>query len=489
MNASTPRSRGRPKKYHTEEERREASRISAKKSAQKKREEQRAAADASQTRTASSLQRSSVNITSNHFRSEWEGNPKFPSDLEGFAYVQNKIATDPARFDVQAPLSSEYSGRTPTQFEVSMNFVGTSLPYSPHGLPHANTGPSHDLNPDAFGYPPWNPVKVNSMAIPSEYSEIARQNSQMGHSRSPQLLNLLRNKGRSSAGHETTAKARNAQEGPATKLAQTSRLIEGGHATLNGGPPRPDTETKAAKHLARVVNADPPRPGAVLKQALYLDHLLADAVEAKELAEKEAAARRMDETTRQERLRRAAQQEKSTLKRAHDQAQALAEQPQDDFDRHIRFVFEWLQADSYGRQHTFPTDGQAIYTTKIRPRIHQIQRSSLSQSATFAIQGSRVGDEILRYYDADARLNNVDELTSAMLAIFENVVTTEKEWLKMQQGAAAVLMQEMYEVWPMVCAAGPAQVQRNLGGVLWTCFRYKAVPRFHYLASSASLNS
>ncbi|KAL5386286.1 hypothetical protein PMIN03_003502 [Paraphaeosphaeria minitans] len=98
-------------------------------------------------------------------------------------------------------------------------------------------------------------------------------------------------------------------------------------------------------------------------------------------------------------------------------------------------------------------------------------------------RGSRTGGEILRCYDAEARLKDVDELTSAMLAIFEKVDDAEKEWLKTQQGAAAVLRQEMYEVWPMVCAAGPVQVQYNLGRVLWTCFRYRAVPSFRYLAS------
>jgi hypothetical protein len=216
---------------------------------------------------------------------------------------------------------------------------------------------------------------------------------------------------------------------------------------------------------------------------------------AEEYARQLTSARKAKENAQQDRLRRAAQEERRVAKTL-GQAQVLAIQSQDSFDRHIRYISDCLQANSFGRHHTFPTDGQAVYTKKIRPRIHQIQRSALSNNATFAIQyvglmalthvlrllyvhrGGRIGGETLRYYEADARLNRVDELTNAMLAIFEKVDDNEKQWLRTHQGAAGVLMREMLEVWPMICAAGPMQVQQNLSVVLWVTFRHKPVPSF-----------
>lgn len=143
----------------------------------------------------------------------------------------------------------------------------------------------------------------------------------------------------------------------------------------------------------------------------------------------------------------------------------------------------------------FPTDGQAFYVTEIKRRTNEIQLESTERDTTFAIQyvglvalthilrliyvhrGSRIGGEVLRCFEGDL-------FTRAMIVIFENVVgDDEVQWLRTRQGAAGVLLQEMQEVWHMVCTAGPVQLQQNLSGVLWYIFRYRAVPGSPSLAS------
>ncbi|KAL1612335.1 hypothetical protein SLS60_000561 [Paraconiothyrium brasiliense] len=230
---------------------------------------------------------------------------------------------------------------------------------------------------------------------------------------------------------------------------------------------------------------------------------------AREYVVKQAEARKPEERARQvkahedtknakrERLLNAAHGE-VRHSRALEQVQNLSKRPQDDFDRHVCYISDWLQAASYGQQHTFPTDGQAIHIKKIKPRIQQIERSAMSNSASFAIQFvalmalthiirliyvhrvRKIGAEVLRYYEADAKLDDTDQLTSAMLEIIEERVHhVDKAWLKTHQGAAGVLMREILEVWSMVCSYGPVQVQQNLGGILWRGFGYRPVPSFH----------
>jgi hypothetical protein len=208
------------------------------------------------------------------------------------------------------------------------------------------------------------------------------------------------------------------------------------------------------------------------------------------------SARKAEENAQKERLQRAAQEEEQAAQRALEQAQALAEQSQDSFDRHICYISDCLQANSFGRHHIFRTDGLAVYVKVIKPSIYQIQKIASSETATFAIQyvglmalthvirliyvhrGGKIGGEILWYYKANARLHNIDELTGAMLVIVGKVDDNERQWLKTHQGAAGVLMQEMLEVWPMICAVGPIQVQQNLANVLWVIFRHEPVPSF-----------
>ncbi|KAF2441754.1 hypothetical protein P171DRAFT_488196 [Karstenula rhodostoma CBS 690.94] len=467
MEANVPRKRGRPKKYHTEEQRKEASRIAVRKSLQKKREQERTAADAPQVGTHSNPQHISPSVTSKHFQ---------PA-RSGIGGLQNKLAIDFARFTPQPPLRPKH-GSIPSQFIEPANFLGPSPACNAHGLAHA---PSPVLQPDASGS--WrmgqdlrevvHPHNTGLMSTPGKYYRAVTPYDTV-----PQKLPTLASKVPPSKPRSdalgATAKATNAQESHENNVAGSDRHIGGSKGRSDRKTPQLDSEARAEER----------------------DQITSDAIRAREHVEEEAAARRREEKACQERLRRAALPELRALKRTLDKSQAIAEQPQDDFDRHIRFISEWLQAESYDKPHTFPTDGQAIYAKKIKPRIHQIQRSALSQNATFAIQyvglmalthvlrliyvhrGSRVGGEIWRFYDADARLNYVDELTAAMLAIYDKIDDNNKEWLKTQQGAADVLLQEMLEVWPMISAAGPIQVQHNLGCVLWTTFRHKAVPGF-----------
>lgn len=390
-------------------------------------------------------------------------------------------AIGPVRLKFKPPLTLENSRRTASPYKVPLRFVGPSLANNPDELSHARTALSSALHPYASGYPPRHPVDAKSMAFQEENSrgvtnyDNMRQNPPKEEDfRVPQVTELLRTNGRRSNGLEAPATTMNAQESHGKNITYSERLDGASKARANGEPLQSDIKANAVDR----------------------NQTISDAINARGRAEEEAATRRIEENARQGRLRRDAQQGTHVLKPPPDRAQALAEQPQDGFERHVCFISEWLQSDSYGSHHTFPTDGQAIYTREIKPRIHRIRWGALSQNATFAVQyvglmalthvlrliyvhrGSRIGGEILRCYDADARLKKVDDITSAILEIFESIDDNEKEWLKARRGAASVLMQEMLEVWPMVCAAGPIQLQQNLSGVLWTSFRHKIVPGF-----------
>ncbi|KAJ4357750.1 uncharacterized protein N0V89_002326 [Didymosphaeria variabile] len=484
MDVHVPRKRGRPKKYFTVEERREATRASAKKSFQKKKEQERLAANGSKdsshsTPTASNKSHSMIRppreepragVPSTLHSSLEKGDSSYPSD--------NLRTVDGILSSCEVEILAAELKRNPKRHQdlrqdTFNNRKGEKEAHAERRT-HGDSD-EHSHQPETRSLDTVRELEILAKKIkrkPERYRRILEENLQRDPGQYRDVLDDIR-----------ARQALREAEAPERARALMEQWEEGQRARTEG---KAWQEVSYGQWATR---------GAETAQ----EHVLrqAEARRAEERARQLVKAHEDSRKAKQERLRKAAPEEVRQNKRALEQVQDLSERPEDDFDRHVRCISDWLQATSYGQHHTFPTNGQAIFINKIKPRIHQIERSAMSNIASFAIQYvalmalthiirliyvhrvGKIGAEVLRYYEAGAKLNGVDQLTSAMLEIIEKKVHHEdKAWLKTHQGAAGVLMREMLEVWPMVCSYGPVQVQQNLGGVLWRGFGYRPVPSF-----------